>query len=174
MIEIDKNDFLYKHLQALGVDNVDALYLEFASNGIATMQDFKKHLYRQYGDDFNKEIDESELDKIVDFYGDVKKSKKVNKIELNKLLKQFKKDGDNKKLDIIINSKLNDVIFIACMYSRKYKDVLIEDILQTCNIGLLKAIEKYNEKSRISFDEYVEFWISEEIKENYSKEKNNG
>ena len=129
---------------------------------------------RLFGDDFNKEIDESELDKIVDFYGDVKKSKKVNKTELNKLLKQFKKDGDNKKLDIIINSKLNDVIFIACMYSRKYKDVLIEDILQTCNIGLLKAIEKYNEKSRISFDEYVEFWISEEIKENYSKEKNNG
>lgn len=173
MINIDKTDFLYKHLTGLGVENVEEEYVRFAKNGISTLQDFKKYIFSLYGDNFD-EIDEAELDKIVDFYNDVKKSKKVGKAELTRLLREYKQDNDRNKLNIIINSKLNDIIFVACMYSQKLKGVLIEDIVQTCNMGLMKAIEKYDEKSKISFDDYVEFWISEEIKENYSKEEENG
>lgn len=173
MIKIDKTDFLYKHLTGLGVENIEKEYMRFAKNGISTRQDFKKYIFSLYGDN-NDEINEAELDKIVDFYTDIKKSKKVGKAELVKLLKAYKQDKDREKLNIIINSKLNDIIFVACMYSQKFKGVLLEDIVQTCNIGLMRAIEKYDEKTKISFDDYVEFWISEEIKENYSKEEENG
>lgn len=174
MIEIDKTDFLYKHLTKLGVEDVDKAYLEFARHGISTLKDFKKHIYSLYGDNFYKEIGSGGLDSVVDFYHDVKISKKVSKQELTRLLKEYKVDGDKEKLELIIDTKLKDMIFMGTMYATQIYETLIEDVVQTCNIGLLKAIQKYDPKSRISFDDYVDYWVSEEIKENYSKEENNG
>lgn len=174
MIEIDKNDFLYKHLAKLGAENIDQLYVEFAQNGVSNATDFKKYLYRQYGDDFSKEIDEESIMELLPYYVDMKKIKTVGKRELTKLLKEYKQNPDNEKLATIIHSKLKDCLFVASLYKLKLPKVDIGDIVQTCNLGLMKAVEKYDPNSKIGFDEYVEFWVAIEIKNTYFKENYNG
>lgn len=174
MIEIDKNDFLYKHLIKLGVENVDELYLELSNEGITNLGDLKRYLYSQYGDDFNQEIEEDTIKELLPYYLDSKKEKKVDSKSILKLLKEYKLDKDSKKLELIINSKLQDMFFIASLYKNRLQNVDVNDIVQTCNMGLLKAIEKYQEKSRITFDEFVEFWVSREVKDTYFKENYNG
>lgn len=174
MIEIDKTDFLYKHLTKLGAENIDDLYIEFAKNGVSNATDFKKYLYRLYGDDFSKEIDDESIKELLPYYADMKKIKKVSARELNKILKEYKQNPDNEKLTTIVHAKLKDCLFIASLYKLKLPKVDISDIVQTCNLGLLKAIEKYDINSKIAFDEYVEFWIAVEIKTTYFKENYNG
>ena len=44
MIEIEKNDFLYKHLTKLGVEDVENVYQEYATNGVSNIKDFKAYL----------------------------------------------------------------------------------------------------------------------------------
>ena len=41
MIDLDKSDFLYKHLTKLGVDNLEETYQEYAKNGVSNLKDFK-------------------------------------------------------------------------------------------------------------------------------------
>ncbi len=174
MIEIDKNDFLYKHLTKLGAENIDDLYVEFAQNGVANATDFKKYLYRLYGDDFSKEIDDESIKELLPYYVDMKKIKKISNAELKKILKEYKQNPDDKKLSTIVHSKLKDCLFIASLYKLKLPNTDISDIVQTCNLGLLKAVEKYDVDAKISFDEYVEFWVAMEIKTTYFKENYNG
>ena len=48
----------------------------------------------------------------------------------------------------------------------------IQDLVQIANIGLLEAIEKYKEDSNLDFNDYMVYYIRENIK-NF-EEKTNG
>ena len=174
MIEIDKTDYLYKHLEKLGAENIDDLYKEYATNGVGNLIDFKKYLYSKYADSVEVDIEEDDLKEVVEYYGDIKKFKKLSTTELTKLLKQYKIDRDEKTYNKIVNSQLKDIIYIAYLYKTKLKDLELQDILQVCNLGLLKAIEKYDDKARITFADYLDFWINQEINSTFTREINNG
>ena len=170
MIEIDKTDFLYKYLTKLGAENIDELYMEYANNGVSNVADFKKYLYSKYADVVEAEVDEEELKSVVEYYGDIKKIKKISASELNKLLKQYKNNPDEETYSRIINSQLKDILFIAYLYKMKFKEYELLDIIQVCNLGLMKAIEKYDEKARIAFSDYIDFWINQEINATFTRE----
>ena len=172
MIEIDKSDFLYRHLSLLGEEDVDKKYLEYASLGIATSQDFKKELYNFFGECYNNELDEEELSLLIPYFNEVKKLKTLSSSKFNKLLKSYKQDKDKNIFKQLINAKLKDVILLAYMYKLKNDKIELMDIVQICNLGLIKAIDKYNENSKINFDEYMYYWIKEEI--NGTKENIDG
>lgn len=174
MIEIDKTDFLYKRLAKIGSEDIEEDYQEFAQNGINNATDFLDYLMRQYGDDFSKELDEDVLSDMLPFYLDSVKTKKIPQKDFTKRLKEYKKTLNRELLEQLVNTKFEKVMLISALYKNKLPQIDIEDILQTCNIGLLKAIEKYDENARISFDDYIEYWIYKEIKTTYFKEKNNG
>jgi len=172
MIEIDKSDFLYKHLLNLGVDDIDKKYIEYAEKGIATSQDFRKELYNFFSECYNDELDEEELTLLLPYYEEVKKLKSVNSTQFNKLLKEYKETDNKTVYDELINAKLKDVILLAYMYKLKNGNMELMDIIQIGNIGLIKAIEKYKVSSKTSFDDYMYFWIKEEIE--VTKEKLDG
>lgn len=174
MIQIDKTDFLYKRLTKLGSENIEEDYQEFAQNGINNATDFLDYLMRQYGDDFSKELDEETLEDLLPFYLDSAKTQKTSKKDFSKVLKEYKQNPSKIILEQLANSKFEKVMLISALYKNKMPQIDIEDILQTCNIGLLKAIEKYDVNAKISFENYMEFWIYKEIKSTYFKEKNNG
>ncbi|MBQ8430541.1 MAG: hypothetical protein IJX26_01180 [Clostridia bacterium] len=173
MIEIDKTDFLYKYLTNLGAENVDELYLEYASEGVSNVGDFKNYIYGKYADNITKDIEEKSLEEVVDYYKDIKSLKKLTPTQLNKKLAEYKETHSKEVFNEIIHSKLKDILFIACLYKGSYETADLNDLIQYCNIGLINAIEKYNKASRIPFDVFVEFWINQEIEKNYTKEKNN-
>ena len=47
----------------------------------------------------------------------------------------------------------------------------LQDLVQNANIGLMEAVEHFNPKAHIDFDEYVIFWVRDNILKN--KEKKN-
>lgn len=169
MIEIEKSDFLYKHLTKLGVEDVDTIYLEYANNGVTNLKDFKAYLYSKF-ETVDKEIEQETLEEILPYFQDLKKTKKLPLKNIKMLLKQYKENKDNNTFELIVNSKLKDLLFTACLYHLKYDKIEIADIIQTCSLGLMKAVEKYNEKTKISFDDYIDFWVNIEVENTFTKE----
>lgn len=174
MIEIDKNDFLYKYLSKLGAENLDEKYLEFASNGVSTKRDFERYLYSHYGESAIDQIDEEALIEVLPYFKDLKSLKPLPKKSYKEKLINYKATRNKNDLQILINSKLKDMIFLASMYKLKFKEEDLSDLIQVCNLGLMKAIEKFDVNSHLTIDEYIEFWVSEEIRKTYTKEKFDG
>lgn len=171
MITIDKSDFLYKHLTKLGVeDGIDEIYQEYANNGVSNLRDFKSYLYSKYAETVDKEIEEESLKEILPYFQDIKKTKKVPLKNIKILLQKYKETKDSYTFELIVNSKLKDLLFIACLYHLKYDKIEIADIIQTCSLGLMKAVEKYNEKTKVAFDDYIDFWVNMEIENTFTKE----
>lgn len=170
MLEIEKSDFLYKHLTKLGVDDIDNIYQEYAKNGVTNLKDFKAYLYSKYAETLDKKIEEETLEEILPYFQDIKKVKKVPLKNIKILLKNYKETKDNETFELIVNSKLKDLLFIACLYHLKYDKIEIADIIQTCSLGLIKAVEKFNEKTKISFDDYIDFWVNIEMENTFTKE----
>ena len=172
MIEIDKSDFLYKHLTFLGVEDIEKQYSDYAYKGITNLQDFKKELYNFFGECYNNELDEEELSLLLPYFDEVKKIKTLSATKFNKLLKEYKQTGNVEIYNQLVNSKLKDVILLSYMYKLKNSSIELMDIVQISNMGLMNALNKYNEKSKITFDEYMYYWIKQEIEN--AKEKLNG
>lgn len=170
MIQVDKSDFLYKALQNLGVDehNIEQQYLSFAGSGISNIKDFNNNLQSKLGMDFVGDIDESQLEEVVDYYIDLKHSKCPCKSKVTGLLKQYKSEPNETLRTEIINSQLKEVLLIACAYKLRREDISLNDLVQTCNIGLINAVEKYKADSKLPFEIYLNYWILDEINKEYN------
>lgn len=173
MIKIDKTDALYKYLTALGVENIDDAYLELAQNGRFKLDDVRQYFRSTFAPSQTEDLSETELEKVLDYYVDIKKVKHLNTQQIKKLLEEYKKSNDTKIKELIINSQLKDILYLCLNYSTLHKQVDIQDLVQIANLGLLEAIEKYNPQARVDFKDYMVYYIRENIKNNY-EEKTNG
>lgn len=171
MVQIDKSDVLYKYLTGLGIDDADAVYLELAENGRYKLNDVRQYFREIFTPSQTENISEEELEKVVDYYTDLKSLKKLTNAEIKKLLSEYK-SGKLEVKELIINSQLKDVLFMCLNYSTLHKDVDVQDLIQIASIGLIEAIEKYNEAAKIEFIDYVVYYVRKNIKE--FEEKTNG
>ena len=176
MIQIDKNDFIYKHLIKLGVEeNVDEEYVKFAQEGITNSKDFNNFVLASLGMELLTDFDDSALEETLDYYADLKKMKKMPKSQLNQKLKQYYLSKDNGVRTEVVNAKLKDALLIACAYKLKHLDINLNDLVQTCNMGLIIAVDKYAPDSKISFDVYMHYWILDIINKEFTLgEQDNG
>ncbi|MBQ3502948.1 MAG: hypothetical protein IJA72_04745 [Clostridia bacterium] len=176
MIQIDKTDYLYKTLQNLGLEEqeVEDKYTTFAKEGIITAKDFNNYLQAKLGMEYMGDIDENQFSEIIDYYCDIKKNKSPSKSKVTQLLKEYKQNPTEQlKLDII-NSQLKDVLLIACAYKLVNNDVNLSDLVQICNIGLMNAVNKYNPESKIAFETYLNYWVLDAIKNEFTQGEKNG
>ncbi len=173
MIKIDKTDELYKYLALLGVDNVDEVYMELAHQGRYKRKDVQLYFRSFFSPSQTKDLDESELNNILDYYIDLKKLTKISAKQLNELLKRYKQSGDKQILNLIVTSQLKDVLYMCLNYKSLHPDVDLQDLVQEANIGIIKAAEKYNEKSKIAFKDYLIYYLRQIIIDKF-KEKTNG
>ena len=173
MITIDKKDNLYKYLTGLKVENVDEVYLELAQNGRFKLDDVRQYFRATFAPSQTEDIPESELEKVLDYYVDLKNIKHLNSKSLKDKLKEFKQTQNEKLREEIVSSQLKDVMYLCLNYSTLHKDIDIQDLIQVANIGLIQAIEKYDETAKIDFKDYVVYYIRENINKEF-KEKTNG
>lgn len=171
MITIDKSDKLFKFLTALKVPNVEEEYLTLAKNGRYSRADVRKFWQATFQPSMTEEVDETELEKVVDYYSDLKKSKQINKSEFNKLLKEYSVTHNPKLKDKIIVSKLKEILILCVNYKSLHKDVDLPDVVQTASIGLMNALDSFDESTKISFDDYMLFWIRDKIIEEFEEKK---
>jgi len=76
------------------------------------------------------------------------------------LAKRIKK-GDKKSRQKMIRANLRLVINIAKRYS--YLGVPIMDLIEEGNLGLMKAVEKFNPRKGYRFSTYAAWWIKQHI-----------
>ena len=80
--------------------------------------------------------------------------------ETNELFDLYR-DGEMQAYDQIVKGHLKLVVNIAKMY--RHRGVSMNDLIQEGNIGLLRAIERYDQTLNQDFVEYAKSWIFQSI-----------
>lgn len=79
------------------------------------------------------------------------------------LAKRIEK-GDLLAKKEFIEANLRLVVPIAKYYARRSRHLLLMDLIQEGNIGLMHAIEKFNYRIGVKFSTYATYWIRQSIR----------
>ena len=71
-------------------------------------------------------------------------------------------EGDKEARDRMIRANLRLVVNVARCYSNP--DLSLEDLIEEGNLGLLKAVERYDLSRNCRFSTYAVFWIKQSIR----------
>ena len=97
---------------------------------------------------------------IKNYFKDLRKIEQVSGAEQTELAKKAKA-GDNAAMEKLIKCNLRFVLTIAKEY--KYPNVDIEDLINEGNIGLIKAVERFDDTRGFKFISYAVWWIRQSI-----------
>ena len=99
---------------------------------------------------------------VQKYYKELRKCKPITR---NKEIKLFEKvrNNDNNAKQEIIKSHLKFVFQIAKKY--RGQGVALEDLISEGNLGLTKAIDKFDENKGIKFISYAVWWIKQSMQE---------
>lgn len=70
---------------------------------------------------------------------------------------RWQEDADPAAAELLVTSNLRLVIKIAFQYHRQWANVL--DLIQEGNMGLVKALSRYDPYREIRFSSYAQYWI---------------
>lgn len=116
----------------------------------------------QYANDFT--------DIVKLYYDDLKKCKPLSKTKERRLLRLSKR-GDIKAKNQILESNLRFVFDVAKRYTGR--GVPIGDLISEGNMGLIRAIDKFDENIDVKFISYAVWWIRQAMLEAIRKSKIN-
>ena len=114
----------------------------------------------QYANDFTSTV------RI--YYDDLKKYKPLTKAKEKRLLKLSRK-GNLKAKNEILEANLKFVFDIAKHYTGR--GLSISELISEGNMGLLRAIEKFDEEKDIKFISYAVWWIRQAMLEAIKKKR---
>lgn len=100
------------------------------------------------------------------YYEELKKYKPMTKAKEKRLLKKCKK-GNLKAKNEILESNLKFVFDIAKHYTGR--GVSISELISDGNMGLLRAIDKFDESKDVKFISYAVWWIRQAMLESIKK-----
>jgi RNA polymerase sigma-32 factor len=100
-----------------------------------------------------------ERDETLKVYlAEIGKHELLSKEEQNRLAMRFRKKGDKEAGCKLITSNLRLVVKIATDMKKHCKENLL-DLIQEGNVGLVKAIYKFDPRRGIKFSYYASYWI---------------
>ena len=131
-------------------ENIFTLFTMYAIKNGITLKDEQYN----YDDDYKD-------DDILDYYFDDIGYTKIIEPEREKELFKALANGDEKAKELITEGYLRLVVSNAKLY--RNRGLEFSDLIQEGNIGLLKAIEKYDYKLGYRFSTYATWWIRQAI-----------
>lgn len=108
----------------------------------------------------NRFQEEELSDSLHSYLCKISKYRIYSNDEMIELFKRYR-NGEQKAFDLIIKSQQRLVANIALLYCRK--GVPLEDIIQEGNIGLIKAVERFDDTQYRSFSNFAKTWILQAI-----------
>ncbi|MDD3593353.1 MAG: sigma-70 family RNA polymerase sigma factor [Candidatus Gastranaerophilales bacterium] len=161
--EINEKDFYKKQVIE---DKIDA------EISIKTLEEYIKKAAEKQAYDFDEEKDfytqeqKSYIDDVVKTYlkniGKYKLLSPEKEIELAKYIENDGKISNLQELELF-HSNLRLVIYVAKKYDWQLKHMDFIDIIQEGNLGLLKAVEKFDYTKGCKFSTYATWWIKQAV-----------
>ena len=114
----------------------------------------------QYANDFTNTVQT--------YYNELKKYKPLTRAKEKRLLRKCKK-GSLKAKNEILEANLRFVFDIAKHYTGR--GVPISELISDGNMGLLRAIDKFDETKDVKFISYAAWWIRQAMLEAIKKKR---
>jgi len=95
---------------------------------------------------------------LQNYLTSISRYKLLSRDEEQMLFRKLQKQNDSQAAHRLVTSNLRLVVKIAMDYRRMWMQNLL-DLIQEGNIGLMKAVEKFNPDKKVKFSYYASFWI---------------
>ncbi|MBO4246137.1 MAG: RNA polymerase sigma factor RpoD [Bacilli bacterium] len=160
---------LAESLKGLEVDtdSLDELYNDLVQNNIEVVSEETDAEGGNIKDDEPIILDDNEITKDININDPVrmylKEIGRINLLSTEEELELSKRvaDGDEAAKNILAESNLRLVVSIAKRYVGR--GLLFLDLIQEGNIGLMKAVEKFDYDKGYKFSTYATWWIRQAI-----------
>ncbi|MBU6321762.1 MAG: sigma-70 family RNA polymerase sigma factor [Patescibacteria group bacterium] len=147
--DIDFFDSLYERFVAAGVDVLEGGILEDNADEYLATRNIKDRQSTGY-------------DSIQIYLREIGQYPLLTAAEERELAKRIEK-GDNEARNILARSNLRLVVSIAKKYVGRSPDLTLLDLIQEGNIGLFRAVEKFDWRKGYKFSTYATWWIRQAI-----------
>lgn len=107
-----------------------------------------------------KYSDAIKSESVISYLSSLNRYRTYTNKEVIELFDRYR-NGDKKAYDAIVKGNLKLVAHIAYFYSNR--GASFEDLIQEGNIGLLKAIERFDYTIALSFNNFAKSWILQSI-----------
>jgi len=146
------------------VDFLEGLYERFATAGVDVLEGgILEDNADQYLATRNiKDRQSTGYDSIQIYLREIGQYPLLTAVEERELAQRIEKD-DNEARNILARSNLRLVVSIAKKYVGRSPDLTLLDLIQEGNIGLFRAVEKFDWKKGYKFSTYATWWIRQAI-----------
>lgn len=145
-------DELYERLSALGIDILD-------SGGL--LGDNSDDLLLERGGRGGL-LGTSSLDSVQMYLREIGQYKLISASEEKDLAKKIEL-GDEEAKNLLVKANLRLVVSIAKKFIGRSSDLTLLDLIQEGNLGLFKAVEKFDWTRGYKFSTYATWWIRQAI-----------
>lgn len=167
-LSVSQLDKYISELENLGID-VFETRIEFEhSNSEFELEDIEEDDIEQ--DDY-EEIDDEDIENVKNYNSEIDDSVKMYLREIGQIPLLSQEDevdcakrvenGDDDAINLLVESNLRLVVSIAKHYTNRGLKLL--DLIQEGNIGLMKAVEKFDWRKGFKFSTYATWWIRQAI-----------
>ncbi len=144
-------DVLYEKLQTAGIDVLEG-------GGMLDVKNQEENLLKKYA--INK--NDSSYDSIQMYLKEIGQYPLISGSEEKELARRIQ-NGDKEAEGLLAKANLRLVVSIAKKYANRSPDLTLLDLIQEGNIGLFKAVDKFDWEKGYKFSTYATWWIRQSI-----------
>lgn len=149
--------FLDELYGKLGTANVDVL----EGGGLLEIEDLKEKDKKAHPH-YSRTGSDSAYDSIQMYLKEIGRYPLINAAMEKELAKRIQ-NGDKEAVNLLANANLRLVVSIAKKYVGRSPDLTLLDLIQEGNLGLFRAVDKFDWTKGYKFSTYATWWIRQAI-----------
>src|SRR3990167_397680 len=151
---------LYQKLEISGVDVLEEKgFIEVEGNQEAKKEKPKKGPESKY---FKEDVEHISSDSVQMYLKEIGKIPLLTSEKERDLAKRVERDDEEAK-NMLVQANLRLVVSIAKRYVGRSNNLSLLDLIQEGNLGLFRAVEKFDWHKGFKFSTYATYWIRQAI-----------
>jgi len=144
------------------IKGMEQLYQELTDKGIEIKERKGFLELEEVKGKEKKAVSEPKVDSIRMYLKEIGKTSMINAHEEKELAKRIEK-GDKEAAKKLTQANLRLVVSIAKKYVGRARTLTLLDLVQEGNLGLFKAVEKFDWRKGYKFSTYATWWIRQAV-----------